>query len=121
MGKSFPNEELSVVLLRQLHRHMFAVGGRTLTDVHRYIKHTALYDTDQLALGKWRLLEMQPSEDTIVRHRFVVLNEVHLHARLLGELPRIKTLEKITAGIAEDTWLDDYNPLYFSFYDFHSI
>lgn len=44
------DEELPVIVLRQLHCHMLAIGWRALADVDRHIEHRALHAAHQLRL-----------------------------------------------------------------------
>ena len=51
VGKALGDIELLLVLLGQLHAVPLAVGGASLPEVHRHVKHSALDDPHQLALG----------------------------------------------------------------------
>ena len=96
--KSFADEELPMVVLSQLNGHMTAIGGRTLTDVDSNVENMTFDHPHQFALSTRRALEMQPAENAIVRHGFIVLHEIHLHAGLLGELSSIETLKEIATN-----------------------
>ena len=50
---------------------------------------------------------MEATEDTIGRHRFVVLDEIGVKAYLLLELTSVETLEEIATGVAKDLRLDN--------------
>ena len=56
MGEPPGDEQLPVIVLRQLYRHMLAVGRRALADVHRHIEHRTLHASDELRLRERRPL-----------------------------------------------------------------
>lgn len=58
--KALGNPELRAIVRAQLHRHMLAEGGGAVADIHRHIQHRAARHPHQLALPRWRLLEMKP-------------------------------------------------------------
>ena len=59
MRKTLRNKELTMIIFSQFHSHMLTVCRRPLTDIHGNILHSTLHTSHQLALGKWRSLEMQ--------------------------------------------------------------
>ena len=59
MRETLRYEELTVIILRQLHSHVLPVSRRTLTNINRHVKHTPLNATHQLRLRERRTLEMQ--------------------------------------------------------------
>ena len=65
VGEALRDEELAVVVLRQLHGHVLAVGRASLADVHRHVEHRAAHAAHQLALGVGRTLEVQAAHHAI--------------------------------------------------------
>ena len=112
------DEELPVVVLRQLHGHMLPVRGAALTDVHRHIQYRTLHAAYQLTLGIRRSLEVQAAHHAIARHALVVLYKLYL-ADFLVELPLRERFEEISSRVLEDAWFDDYHALYICFDYFH--
>ena len=111
MGETPRDEELTVVVLRQLHCHVPPEGRRASLDVNRHVQHGALYHANELRLREGRLLEMQPSDDPVARPAFVVLDEVHV-GYLFLELSFGERLEKVPPVVPEDARLDDHRAVY---------
>jgi hypothetical protein len=88
---------------------MFSVSRRALAEVHRYIQHGTLDDSDQLTLGIGRLLEMQASYHPVAGIAFIVLYECRLAYLFLKFLGR-EALEEVSAGILEYAGLYDNDP-----------
>ena len=120
MGEATRHKKLAMVVFGQFHRHMLAVGGRSLADIHRHIEHGTLHTPHQLALGERWALEMQATHHTIAAHALIVLAEVDV-THLLVKLPLRKTLEEISTSVLEDTRLNDHHALNLSLYYFHSV
>ena len=93
VGKASRDEELPVVVLGQLHRHMLPVGGRAFADIDRHVEHRAPHAPHQFGLRERRTLEMQSAHHPVGRHAFIVLHELY-RADFLTKLALRKTLEK---------------------------
>lgn len=119
VGEPFRDEELPVVVLRQLHGHVPSVGRRAFPDVHGHVEHLALDAPHQLGLRERRPLEVQAAHHAVGGHALVVLHELHA-ADLLLKLPAGIALEEVSALVLEDTWLNDDHALYLRLYYFHS-
>ena len=65
VSKSLRDEELTVIVLRQLYSHMLTVRGTAFTDIHRYVQHGSFHTTHQLALRVRRTLEVQAAHHAI--------------------------------------------------------
>ena len=78
VGEPFRDEELPVVVLRQLHGHVLPVSRRTFPDVHGHVEHLALDAPHQLGLRERRPLEVQSPHHAVARHALVVLHELHV-------------------------------------------
>lgn len=120
VSKALRNEELPVVVFRQLHRHVLPVRGAALADVHRYVQHRPLHAPHQLALRVRRPLEVQPAHHAVARHAFVVLykNDGFHH---LVKLPLRERFEEISSCVPENAWLDNYHAVYTCLYYVHFI
>ena len=114
------DEELPVVLPRELDGHVPPEGRRPLPDVHRHVKDSTLYHPDQLRLRMRRLLEVQSPDDPVVRPALVVLHEMHI-GHLLLELPLGERFEEIAAVIPEYPRLNDYRAVYRRLDYFHRL
>ena len=119
VGEALRDEELPVVVLRQLHGHVPAVSRAALADVHRHVEHGTLDASHQLGLRERRTLEVQAAHHAVGGHALVVLHELHA-ADLLLKLPAGIALEEVSALVLEDTWLNDDHALYLRLYYFHS-
>ena len=75
MGKTFGDEKLAVIVLREFYGNMLSVGGTALADVNGNVEYGTTYTAHEFALGKRRTLEMESSHDTIGGHALVVLYE----------------------------------------------
>ena len=109
MGKALWNEELDMVIFRQLYSHMLAISRRAFTNIYCYIKYSTLYAAYQLALCVRWTLEMQASHHAIAAHRLVVLAEVNTvpqdWGNLFFKLSLAETLEEAATSITEEAWL----------------
>ena len=111
VGEPSRDEELTVVVLRQLHGHVLSVGRRASPDVHRHVQHGALYHAHQFCLREGRLLEMQPPDDSVARPALVVLDEVHVRD-FFSEFSLGERLEEVPPVVPEDARLDDHRAVY---------
>ena len=111
VGEAPRDEELTVVVARQLHRHVLSEGRRASPDVHRNVQNGALYHAHQFGLRERRLLEMQPSDDSVARPALVVLDEVHV-GDLFFEFTFGERLEEVSPVVPEDARLDDHRAVY---------
>ena len=107
--EAFRYEKLPVVVLRQLHGDMLAVGRRAFAYVNGDIEDFSSDAPHQLGLRERRTLEVQPPHHAVARHALVVLHELYM-PDLLVELPLRETLEEITSRIL----------VYLRLYYFHS-
>ena len=125
MGKTTRDKELAMIILGQFHSHMFAIGRRTLANIHSHIQHGTLHAAHQLALGERRALEMKSAHHAIGRHTLVVLAEMNrmtqYRSHLLVKFTLRKTLEEIATGILEDARLNDEHAFYICFDYFHIL
>ena len=112
--KALRNEELPVVVLRQLHGHMLPVRRASLADIHSHIQYRSFHAAHQLALRIWRSLEVQAAHHAIARHALVVLHKLYL-ADFLVKLPLRERFEEISSRVLENAWFDDYHALYICF------
>lgn len=119
VSKPLTDEELAMVIASEFYSNMLSISWGTLANVYCHIKNPPFHNAHEFALGKGRTLEMETTQHAIVRQGFVILNKVDVHPRLLGKFACIKTLEKIAAGIAKHTRLDDINTFKFGLNDFH--
>ena len=111
VGEAPRDEELTVVVFRQLHGHVLSVGRRAFPDVHRHVQHGALYHAYQFCLREGRLLEMQAAYHSVARLALVVLDEVHVRYLFL-ELSFGERLEEVPPVVLEDARLDDHRAVY---------
>ena len=118
VGKTSGNEQLPMVVVRQLHCHMLSESRRALSDIHYDIKYLSVGTPHQLALCIRHLLVMQSPHHPIGRHALIVLHETDRH-HLLVKFPLRERFEEIPPFILEDTWLENHHPLYFCFDNFH--
>ena len=65
MGEALGNEELAMVVLRELHRDVLPVGRAAFADVHCDVEHGAAHTPHQLALGEGRTLEVQAAHHPV--------------------------------------------------------
>ena len=65
VSKAFRDEELPVIILRQLYGHVLAVCRRTFAYVNGDIQHFSFYASYQFGLCERRTLEMQPTHHAI--------------------------------------------------------
>lgn len=125
MRKTLRNKELTMIILRQFHRHMLTVCRRPLADIHGNIQHSTLHASHQFALGKRRPLEMQTTHYTITTHALVVLAELHLVAHqwlyLFFKLTLTEPLEEIATSISKQARLNDEHSFKTSLYYVHLI
>lgn len=120
MREALRDEELPVVVFRQLHRHVLPVRGAALADIHRHIQHRPLHATHQFALRVRRPLEVQPAHHAVARHALVVLYKSDgLH--LLIKLPLRERLKEIPSRVSEDAWFDNHHAVYTCLYYVHFI
>ena len=81
MRKATRNEELLLILRRELHANPLAELRRTLADVHRHIKNRAVRRTQQLRLAHRIELIMQPAQRPLLsRVRLIVLHKIYMDA-----------------------------------------
>ena len=84
MRKAARDEELLLVLRRELHADPLAELRRALADVHRHIKDRAARRTQELRLAHRVELIMQPAQRPLRRRiRLIVLHKIHRDASLL--------------------------------------
>ena len=119
MGKAAGDEELEMVLSRQLHSHMTAVSRGTWAQVDSHIQHPSADHPHQLGLGMLPLLEMQSADYPIGRPAFVVLDKRN-RTDIFGKLLLIERLEEIASVILEYAGADHYYPFYVCGHDVHS-
>lgn len=65
VGKALGNEELPVVVLRELHRDVLPVGRAAFANVHRHIQHGPAHAPHEFALGEGRALEVQAAHNAV--------------------------------------------------------
>lgn len=106
MRKPARDEELAVVLSGEFDGEPLSEGLTLVTEVNSDIKDGALGAADELGLRKRRTLEMQSTHHTVGRTRLVVLYELGRDTGIKITLTVIR-LNKISAGIAEELWLDN--------------
>ena len=83
MRKAARDEELLLVLRRELHADPLAKLRRALADVHRHIEDRAARRTQELRLAHRIELIMQPAQRPLLsRVRLIVLHEIYMDARL---------------------------------------
>ena len=111
VGETPRDEELPVVVARQLHGHVLAEGRRTSPDVNRHVQYGTPDDSHELRLREGRLLEMQPPDDSVARPALVVLDEVHVGDFFL-ELSFGERLEEVPPVVPEDARLEDHRAVY---------
>ena len=68
MGKASWDEELEMIVFCQLYCHMLSISRGAFTNIYGYIKDSAFYAADQLALSVRWTLEMQASHHAIAAH-----------------------------------------------------
>ena len=59
------DEELTLVVFRQLHRHVAAERGGAAADIHRDVEHAAPDHADQFRLGVPPFLEMEAPQHAV--------------------------------------------------------
>jgi len=119
VGETARDEELAVILGRQLPRHMAAVGGRTLADVYGNVKHTPNHAAHKLGLCEGGTLEMQSAHHPACGHRLIVLNKIYVAADGLAERAVVIAFKKIAALVVENAWLKDEHAVNIGFDYFH--
>lgn len=83
MRKAARDEELLLVLSRELHADPLAELRRALADVDRHIKDRAACRTQELRLAHRIELIMQPAQRPLLsRVRLIVLHKIYMDARL---------------------------------------
>lgn len=109
MGKALGDEELTMVVLCQLHGDMLAVGGTALADIYCDIKDGSPDTAHEFALGERGTLEMEAAHDAVGGHGFVVLDEGDGMTKeggyFLIELPLGEALEEVSSIVTEDLGL----------------
>ena len=120
VGETARNEELTVILGRQFHRHMAAVGGRTLADIDCHIEHTPHH-----AAHKFCLCEGGDAGNA-VRASPRGWTWIHCPEQNLcrGRWPRrtrggCSFRKKISALVVEYAWLKDEHAVNIGFDYFH--
>lgn len=106
MGKTFRDEELTVVVLGEFNSKMLTVGGGTHADIDGNVENGTAHAAHQLGLGVGRTLEMETAHDTTHRLALVVLDEVDM-SDFLVEVALGEGLEEIATLVVEDTRLYD--------------
>src|SRR6266566_2284233 len=101
------NEDLALVLCRELHGCPERERRGPTPDVHRDVERTTANYTKQLALRTAQLI-MQPANRALHGRRMVVLHEGRRNPGLRISL-RMVALEEEPAGIREHAGLDDYD------------
>lgn len=120
MGKTAGNEELAVIILRELDSNVTAEGGGSGTQIDGYIEYRAFDTTHEFGLRVRRTLEMESAHDPSGGTGLVVLHKVNRTDFLIKFTLR-EALEKVAAGIAKNAGLDDEDTLYFGIYDIHNV
>jgi len=98
MCKALGDEELTLVILTQLHAVPLTEGGTVFAQIDSHIQDTADGAAHQFSLGVRRTLEMQTAHYTVTGTRLVVLNELRVNARFAVTLLVVR-LHKIPARI----------------------
>ena len=119
VGETARDEELAVILGREFHSHMAAVGGRTLADVYGHIEHTPNHAAHKLGLCEGWTLEMQSAHHPACGHGFIVLNKIYVAADGLAERAVVVAFKKIAALVVENAWLKDEHAVNIGFDYFH--
>ncbi len=65
VGKTFGNEKLTMIILRQFYGYVLSKCGTAFTNIDSDIENCSLYTAYQFALRKWRTLEVQPTHHTV--------------------------------------------------------
>lgn len=110
MSKTAGDEDLTMVVARELDGDMLTKGGGTTADVDNDIKNSTLNTTHELALRVGHTLIVEATDDTIGGHALVVLNELY-GAYQLVELALREGLEEIATRVLKDARLYDNNAL----------
>ena len=111
VGEAPRDEELAVVVPGEFDRHVPPEGRRAFADVHSHVQHGAPDDSHELRLSVWRLLEMQPPDDSVARPALVVLDKVNVRD-FFSEFTFGERLEEIPPVVPEDARLDDHRAVY---------
>jgi len=119
VGKATGDEELQLVFSAQQNAVVLSVGGRTGTQVYRYVQHLSAEHPNQLGLGVYSLLIVQAPQYAIAGARLVVLHEVHMQAQLLVEALLVEAFKKASPGIRKYGGLDDHAAFQGGSNDFH--
>lgn len=113
------DEELLLVLRRELHANPLAELRRALADIDRYIKDRAARRTQELRLAHRVELVMQPAQRPLLsRVRLIVLHKIYMDASLF-HLALRPALHKPSARIAKHLRLQHIDTLEFRFHYFH--
>ena len=119
MCKAARDEELLLILRRELHADPLAELRRALADVHRHIKNRAARRTQELRLAHRIELVMQPAQRPLLsRVRLVILHKIYMDARLF-HLALRPTLHEPPARIPKHLRLQHIDTLEFRFRCFH--
>ena len=120
MREAARDEELLLVLRRELHADPLAELRRALADVHRHIKDRAARRTQELRLAHRIELVMQPAQRPLLsRVRLIVLHKIYRDAGRL-HLALRPTLHEPPARIPKHLRLQHINTLEFRFRCFHN-
>ena len=77
MSESLWDEELKMILLRKLNRHVLTIRGAAFADIHRHVQHGTTNATNQFSLSERRTLEMQATHHAITAHALIVLHKAN--------------------------------------------
>ena len=110
MSKTAGDEDLTMVVARELDGDMLTKGGGTTADVDNDIKNSTLNTTHELALRVGHALIVEATNDAVGGHALVVLNELY-GAYQFVELALRKGLEEIATRVLKDARLYDNNAL----------
>lgn len=121
MCKASRNQELLLILLRQLNAVPFAVGFAARTQVNCHIEYRPFNHSHQLGLRKV-FLEVQSAEHTFHTHGLIVLNKIDVDPVLL-HISLAIGFHKIATSITVDSRRDHTQSLdaaYILFYIYMS-
>ena len=100
MSESLWDEELKMILLRKLNRHVLTIRGAAFADIHRHVQHGTTNATNQFSLCERRTLEMQTTHHAVSGFAFIILDEDDLSDFFI-EFPLREGFEEIAATIFE--------------------
>ena len=123
MGKTARNEELPMVLFRQLHGYVPAECRGSIAYIHGHIQYSPLDAPDQLTLGVGHTLIVKAAHHAVGRHGFVVLHEMNTMPQngrhFFVKFTLRKRFKEVSSRVVEYTRLYDEHSFYGCFNDFH--